>query len=140
MPGAVPVQIIPTRQRQCSTLTASGLGYRVLRAAPGRKPRDGDAVLINYIGYFSADGRIFDEGYGSILPVDGVVAGFREGLKLSTKRSITRLCLPARLAYGVRGAGPVPPNADLVFQVELLDFRPAAEAELMRPKIRKPKK
>jgi FKBP-type peptidyl-prolyl cis-trans isomerase FkpA len=123
---------VPAGQRACSAKDGSGLGYTVLRAGSGAKPGANDTVLINYIGYLAATGAVFDQNTRSPLPVDGVIAGFSQGLQMMGRSGIVRLCIPAALGYGARGSGPVPANADLVFQVELLDFKTTAEMEQMR--------
>ena len=112
-------QIIPADQRTCAAKTASGLGYQELRAATGARPSAADQVTVNYIGYLAADGAVFDQGESARFPVGGVIPGFAEGLQLMPKGSIYRFCIPSALGYCAGGAGPIPPNADLVFQVEL---------------------
>ena len=112
-------QIIPADQRQCTQKTASGLGYMELRPGTGARPAAEDQVTVNYIGYLALDGEVFDQGEDATFPVDGVIPGFAEGLQLMPKGSIYRLCIPAAMGYGPAGAGPIPGNADLVFQVEL---------------------
>ena len=96
------------------------------------KPAGTDTVLINYIGYLAATGAVFDQGMQSPLPVGQVIKGFSEGLQMIGKTGIVRLCIPAAMAYGAEASGPIPANSDLVFQVELLDFKTAAELEEMR--------
>jgi FKBP-type peptidyl-prolyl cis-trans isomerase FkpA len=123
---------VPPAQRTCAAKTPTGLGYTALRAGTDPKPGATDTVLINYIGYLAATGKVFDQNMRSPLPVDGVIPGFSEGLQMTGRNGIVRLCIPAALGYGARGSGPVPANADLVFQVELVDFRTAAEIEQMR--------
>jgi FKBP-type peptidyl-prolyl cis-trans isomerase FkpA len=127
-----PVQIIPEHQRLCTLKTATGLGYKILRAANGTSPTRNDFVVVHYIGYFARTGRIFDQNEQAIFPVDGVIPGFSEGLTMMQKGSIYRFCIPARLGYGGKEAGPVPPNSNLIFQVELLDFKTKAEVEAIR--------
>lgn len=124
--------VIPAAQRTCATKTASGLGYTELRAAAGAKPVAGDVALINYIGYLAASGATFDQGMSVPLPVDGVIPGFAEGLKLVAKGGIYRLCVPASLGYGAEAAGQIPANSDLVFQIELLDKKTMAEVQAMQ--------
>lgn len=134
-PAIIPVplkQIIPGAQRQCATATASGLGTMGLRAGAGARPAAEDGVLVNYIGYLAATGEVFDQGAQAAFPVNGVIKGFGEGLQLMGKGAIMRLCVPAALGYGARETGPIPANSDLVFQVELIDFKSAAEIEAMR--------
>lgn len=124
--------IIPAAQRTCAVKTATGLGYTELRTAPGPKPVAGDIVLINYIGYLATSGATFDQAMTSALPVDGVIPGFAEGLKLVPKGGIYRLCVPAGLGYGPEATGSIPANSDLVFQVELVDRKTAAEVRAMQ--------
>jgi FKBP-type peptidyl-prolyl cis-trans isomerase FkpA len=126
------IPIVPAAQRLCTARTASGLGYTMLRAASGPKPAAADTVLINYVGYLAADGSVFDQGMRSPLPVGEVIAGFSEGLQLLARTGVVRLCIPAAMGYGAQASGPIPANSDLVFQVELLDFKTAAELETMR--------
>lgn len=135
-PSAViplPLQpVVPAAQRACTAKTASGLGYSMLRAAEGPKAGATDYVLINYIGYLAASGQVFDQAMSTPMTVDGVIPGFGEGLQLVPRGGVWRFCIPAALGYGAQAAGPVPANADLVFQVELLDSRTLAEVQAMR--------
>lgn len=121
--------VVPAAQRDCAQRTASGLGYSVLKPAQGVKPTDSDYVLINYIGYLAASGATFDQAMQTPMPVGGVIPGFAEGIKLMPKGSIYRICVPAALGYGAAEQGPIPANSNLVFQVEVLDMRSAAEIE-----------
>lgn len=124
--------VVPAAQRQCSAKTASGLGTRVLKDAPGAKPKPGDYVLVTYIGYLAANGTVFDQNVTQAFSVGAVIKGFSEGLLTMTKGSTWRFCIPAALGYGEKGAGPIPANSDLVFQVELVDFKTEAEVTAIR--------
>lgn len=124
--------VLPAGQRLCAARTASGLGYTVLRPATGAMPAEADYVLVNYIGYLAATGAVFDQGMRATFPVNGVIPGFSQGLQTMAKTGISRFCIPAAMGYGAEGSGPIPANADLVFQVELVDYRTAAEIEAMR--------
>lgn len=119
-------QIIPPIQRLCTARTASGLGYRVLRAGAGARPQGDVAVTVNYIGYLAASGEVFDQATGTTFALKAVIPGFSEGLALMPAGSIYRFCVPAALGYQDKEVGPIPPNSDLVFQVELLPSAPAA--------------
>jgi FKBP-type peptidyl-prolyl cis-trans isomerase FkpA len=68
------------------------------------------------------------------MPVGGVIPGFSQGLQLLSRGGIVRLCIPASMGYGTQASGPIPANSDLVFQVELLDFKTAAEMADMAKK------
>ena len=124
--------VIAPALRTCATKTASGLGYVTLRQAVGAKPTDGDVVLLDYIGYLGGNGAVFDQGQRAPLAVTDVIPGFTEGLKLMSRGAIFRICIPAALGYGAKATGPIPANSDLVFQIELLDFKSRAEIEAMR--------
>ena len=107
----------------------SGLQYKVLKAADGKKPTDADTVSCNYKGTL-IDGTEFDKsqaGQPATFQVGGVISGFREGLKLMPVGSTWQFFIPANLAYGERGAGNViGPNTTLVFEVELVSIKDKA--------------
>jgi FKBP-type peptidyl-prolyl cis-trans isomerase FkpA len=130
----VPLQpVVGADMRMCAARTASGLGYTVLRDATGPKPGKTDFVLIGYIGYLATTGAVFDQNQATPLSVDGVIPGFAEGLQMMPRGSIYRFCVPAALGYGANGAGDaIPANSDLVFQIELIDSKTAAEVAAMR--------
>ncbi len=131
----VPLQpVVLAAQRSCSARTASGLGYTVLRKADGPQPGATDYTLVNYIGYIASSGQVFDQGVDSPLQVTAVIPGFSEALQKMERGSIYRFCIPAVLGYGAKETGPIPANSDLVFQIELSDFKSAAEVDAMRQK------
>lgn len=106
--------------------TASGLEYIDEVIGSGAQPQPGQNVVVHYTGYLD-DGTIFDSsvqrGQPAEFPVDGVIPGFREGIlgmKVGGKR---RLIIPSELGYGAQGQGPIPPNARLTFDVELLEVK-----------------
>jgi FKBP-type peptidyl-prolyl cis-trans isomerase len=108
----------------CKLKTESGLGYTVVKAGKGEKPTDISRVTVNYRGLLKSDGKEFDKGEGAKFGVTGVIPGFGEGLKLMQPGGKYRLCIPAAMAYGADGAGAdIPPNADLVFEVDLVTFK-----------------
>lgn len=96
----------------------------------GRTPAPDEIVLIDYAGRL-ADGTQFDAGQGTVLPLSGVVPGFAQGLMRMRTGGRYRLFVPADLAYGERGAGPIPPNSDLVFDVTLIATNRMAEIGAM---------
>ena len=124
--------IVPATQRLCSAVTASGLGTLALKPAEGAKPAKADYVLVGYVGYLAASGEVFDQNKQTAFPVEGVIPGFSEGLQMMTKGSVWRFCVPSALGYGAQASGPIPANSDLVFQVELVDFKTPAEMAAMR--------
>jgi len=123
--------IVPKGQRLCSARTPTGLGYTTLRPGSGAKPTQGDVSLVNYIGYLATTGAVFDQGKRSPLPVNGVIPGFSQGLQMLARTGVARFCIPAAMGYGSQASGPIPANSDLVFQVELLDFKTTAQVESM---------
>lgn len=103
----------------------SGLQYQVLTATEGRKPAATDNVKCHYEGRLT-DGTVFDSSYRrgepATFPLNGVIAGWTEGLQLMGEGSKFRFFIPYHLAYGERGAGAsIPPYAALIFDVELLE-------------------
>lgn len=113
--------------------TESGLQYKVITEGSGAKPTATDTVEVHYVGTL-IDGTEFDSSYkrGATVsfPVDGVIAGWTEGLQLMTTGSKWQLFIPSDLAYGPggTGGGPIGPNETLIFDVELVSIK-AAEAE-----------
>jgi len=105
----------------------SGLQYKILNAGNGKTPTDADTVECHYRGTL-IDGTEFDSSYRRGQPitlgVTGLIAGWREALKLMPVGSKWQLFIPPKLAYGARGAGrDIGPNATLIFEVELLAIK-----------------
>lgn len=67
-----------------------------------------------------------------------MIPGFTKGLLTLQKGAISRFCIPAGLGYGAEATGPIPANSDLVFQVELVDFKSRTEIEAMRAAAQAP--
>ena len=101
--------------------TASGLVYTPLVEGTGAKPAATSTVKVKYKGTFP-DGKVFDQSQSPItFPLNGVIKCWTEGLQLMKVGGKAKLVCPASITYGARGAGSViPPNATLVFEVELL--------------------
>lgn len=113
-------------ERDEVTALPSGLQYEVLTMGKGAKPAATDRVTTHYEGRL-LDGTVFDSSYARgepvAFPLDGVISGWTEGLQLMPTGSKWRLYVPANLGYGARGAPPsIPPNATLIFDVELLSI------------------
>ena len=106
----------------CNVKTPEGLSYTVIRPGKGERPNAGSKVTVNYKGMLTTDGTEFDSGQAAQFPVGGVIPGFAQGLQLMQPGGSYRLCIPAALGYGAAGTGPIPANADLVFEVDLLSF------------------
>lgn len=118
--------------RQCTTRSASGLGYTILKVGMGERPTDSDIALINYKGFLAATGAPFDDAGPAPVPVSRVIPGFAEGLKLMQRGGSYKLCIPAALGYGDKVVGPIPANSTLVFLIELIDFKSLAEVQAMQ--------
>lgn len=102
----------------------SGLLYQVLNEGSGKKPTAADTVECHYEGRL-IDGTVFDSSYkrgeSATFPLNGVIAGWTEGVLLMSEGAKYRFFIPYQLAYGERGAGQaIPPFAALVFDVELI--------------------
>jgi FKBP-type peptidyl-prolyl cis-trans isomerase len=119
----------PTAPQGNSQTTASGLRVETLSPGSGPRPQTGDAVLVTYEGRLT-NGTMFDSSSSPVpMTVGELIPGFNEGLTLMNKGGRYRLHIPAALAYGAEGAGGVvPPNADLIFDVTLVDIAPAGGA------------
>jgi FKBP-type peptidyl-prolyl cis-trans isomerase FklB len=107
--------------------TASGLEYKILKSGAGKTPKATDTVSVNYRGTLIS-GKEFDASHGTPVsfPVNQVIPGWTEALQLMKEGDTWELYIPAKLAYAERGAGPdIGPNSVLVFQVELLEVKPA---------------
>ncbi len=134
-------------QKSKAKLLPSGLRILVINDAKGEKIRIGSQVLVNYAGFLE-NGTLFDtsergiaEKYGNFEEIDrmhrgnyspalmhyspdaGLAAGFREGLLTMKIGDKIRIFVPPHLGYGEQGGGPIPPNADLVFDIEITSLR-----------------
>ncbi len=112
--------------------SATGLMYKIDKAGTGEAPKDSDTVVVNYKGTL-IDGKEFDNSYTRGEPLsfrlDGVIPGWTEGLKNLKKGGKIKLVIPPELAYGKTGVPGIPANSTLVFDVELLDIKPAPKAD-----------
>ena len=105
-------------------VTPSGLQYQILTAAEGEKPTATDTVTVHYHGT-TMDGRVFDSsverGEPAQFPLNGVIAGWTEGVQLMSVGSKFKFFIHPDLAYGTQGAGQmIGPNDALIFEVELI--------------------
>lgn len=109
--------------------TERGVEYRDITVGDGKEAQPGDRVRVHYTGWLKENGRKFDssrDGFGQepfefMIGEGRVIQGWDEGvpgMKVGGKR---KLVIPSRLAYGLSGQGDIPPSADLIFEVELVE-------------------
>lgn len=108
------------------TVTESGLQYEMLQEGQGANPETTDNVTVHYRGTL-LDGKEFDSSYARgepvTFPLNQVIPGWTEGLQLMQPGARYKFYIPPELAYGARGAAnAIPPNAALIFEVELLSI------------------
>lgn len=110
-------------EREEVEVTESGLQYEVLESGDGATPGAEDTVEVNYEGML-LDGTVFDSSFERGQPVsfqvNQVIEGWQEALQLMSVGDSWMLYIPAELAYGEGGQGPIGPNEMLTFRVELL--------------------
>lgn len=110
------------------TVTDSGLKYYDLISGDGPTPTAGQMVEVNYTGWLT-DGTKFDSSFDHgqtftfVLGQGSVIAGWDEGVASMSVGSTRQLVIPADLAYGETGSGSIPPNATLIFEVELVSIK-----------------
>lgn len=104
----------------------SGLQYKVITEGKGKTPTMTDTVTVEYTGRL-IDGTEFDSshkrGQAATFALDGVIKGWTEALQLMNEGSKWEIFIPAELAYGDKGGGPIGPNATLIFEVELISVQ-----------------
>ena len=110
-------------------VTDSGLRYIHVTKGTGASPKATDNVEVHYTGTL-LDGTVFDSsverGETITFPLGGVIKGWTEGLQLMQEGGTTVFYIPSELAYGEQGTpgGPIPPNAPLIFEVQLIKVNP----------------
>ena len=112
-----------------ATITESGLGYKMIKEGTGVQASSGKTVSVHYTGKLT-DGTKFDSSYDRNQPIEfvlgqgRVIKGWDEGISYLKVGGKATFIIPANLAYGEIGAGGViPPNATLIFDVELMDVK-----------------
>lgn len=109
--------------------TASGLRYKMIQKGNGKKAEAGKTVAVHYEGSLE-NGKVFDSSYPRKKPIEfrlgqgQVIEGWDEGIELLQVGDKARFVIPSHLGYGSRGAGgAIPPNATLIFDVELMEVK-----------------
>ena len=108
------------------TKTPSGIEITILNEGSGAKPKASDTVKVHYKGTLT-DGKEFDSSYRrkepATFPLSGVIPCWTEGVQSIKIGGRAKLVCPPNLAYGSRGVpGTIPPNATLVFEIDLLEI------------------
>ena len=109
--------------------TESGLRYKMIQKGSGKKAENGKIVAVHYTGQLE-DGKVFDSSIPRKKPIEfplgqgNVIEGWDEGIALLQVGDKARFVIPSHLGYGAQGAGgAIPPNATLIFDVELIDVK-----------------
>jgi len=112
-------------------VSLAGLRYKVLKsgAATGVHPRRSDEIVVRYEGRLTS-GKVFDSSTSdksgtATFPLGKLIPGWVAALQLMRPGDEWLIHIPAYLAYGEKGVGPIPANADLIFKVELVSIKPA---------------
>ena len=121
-------EILNDTTSENTIITDSGLQYKIInRGSENINPGPNSVVKVHYVGKLT-DGTEFDSSYKrnqpATFPVNGVIRGWTEALQLMHVGDKFELIIPPDLGYGNQGAGAaIPPNATLIFEVELLEIK-----------------
>jgi len=124
-PAETPVAEAPAAQTGTPTAEVTELKVEDIKVGTGAEAKPGDTVSVHYTGWL-ADGTKFDSSKDSGQPFEFqlgqgmVIKGWDVGVAGMKVGGVRRLTIPADMGYGPQGSGPIPPNATLVFEVELL--------------------
>lgn len=128
-PAELPRQVPPRPGETGQIPTTTGLSFTIVKMGTGESVKTGETVRAHYTGWLM-DGTKFDssvdrgEPFEVQIGVGRVIKGWDQAIVGMKTGEVRRLYIPANLAYGERGVGPIPPNATLVFEVELISHRP----------------
>lgn len=125
------------KQKASVQTLPSGLAYEIVTPGAGEYPKPTDTIRVHYTGSL-VNGTVFDSSVQRGEPItlslaDGVIDGWKEGMQKVNKGGKILLYLPPELAYGDQGQGMIPPASTLIFEVELLEINPPAEAAPAQP-------
>jgi len=127
--------LVENKKKKTVKALTSGLQYEVVKAGVGKSPKSTDKVRAHYHGTL-VDGTVFDTTQNEQpidIEVQGAIPGWTEALQLMKAGDKWRLFVPPELAYGAEGFGPVPPNAVLIFELELVEILSPAAQNSARP-------
>ena len=103
-------------------ITSSGLNYIIKEQGGADRPTTSSTITINYRGYL-LNGEVFDARDNQTFPLNNLIQGWQEGIPLIGEGGEIQLLIPSNLAYGSRGAGSIPPNTDIGFDIRLISFQ-----------------
>lgn len=124
--GSAQTFLAQHKQEQGVVTTASGLQYKVVKTGKGKSPGDKDTVKVHYTGTLITGEKFdssVDRGTPAEFPVNAVIPGWVEALKLMKAGDRWKLVIPPELAYGAEGRPGIPPNSVLIFDVELIEIK-----------------
>jgi len=114
------------KKKEGVTTLPDGLQYKVIKGGTGKMPKATDTIVVQYKGSF-INGTEFASSYPTnkpaTFPVNGVMRGWTEALQLMKEGSKWQIFVPPELAYGEQGAGPIGPNATLIFEIDLVSVK-----------------
>ncbi len=114
--------------KELKALGSGGLLYRDLKVGDGEEVQPGASCVMDYIGWRRSDGEVFDSSFKRPEPfpgdlAGGLIRGWMQGVPGMKVGGVRKLVIPPELAYGPEGRGGIPPNATLVFEIEVLGTR-----------------
>lgn len=127
------IGLVACNQGEKTIETTGGLKIEILKEGSGEKPQVGDLVSVHYKGYLE-DGKGFDSSVGREplkfkVGMGQVIPGWDSAMLQLSKGAKAKLFIPSKMAYGAQGAGGViPPNSNLIFEVELVDIKKIEKA------------
>lgn len=126
-PAAATATGTPTRPPANATVTASGLRYIDQAIGTGASPRMDQRVTVHYTGRIASNNQVFDSsrdrGQPATFAMNQVIKGFAEALTTMRVGGQRTVYVPAALGYGAVPNGPIPPNSDLIFDIELISVQ-----------------
>lgn len=130
--------LLKNKEKEGVVETESGLQYKILEEGSGISPEATDTVEVHYEGKL-LDGTVFDSSYKNgetvKFPLTSVIKGWSEGITYAKEGGKIELYIPSELAYGRRGAGPIPGNSTLIFNIELIKVSKAAPKAEEKSKV-----
>lgn len=119
--GHLSIEEYVEQESLVTEVSSSGLNYIIHEPGEDEKPSLSSDITIDYTGYFLG-GSNFDQGTNVTFPLENLILGWQEGIRLIGKGGRITLLIPSRFAYGPQGNSTIPPDTDLGFDITLHDF------------------